>query len=60
MTSVFFINEEDMIFVGEDGYYAIVYSTHDTPSKSDIEGYMGKNAGIVKLSNGWYQIGRVE
>ena len=49
-----------MIFVGEDGCYAIVYSTHDTPSKSDIEGYMGKNAGIVKLSNGWYQIGRVE
>lgn len=59
LTSVFMINDEDMIFVGEDGYYAIVYSTHDNPSKADIEGYMGKNAGIVKLSNGWYQVGRV-
>ena len=59
LTSVFLINDEDMIFVGEDGYYAIVYSTHDNPSKADIEGYMGKNAGIVKLSNGWYQVGRV-
>lgn len=60
LNSVFFINDNDMIFLGDDGYYAMVYSVNDKPNKSDIKGYMGKNAVIVKLDRCWYQVGRVD
>ena len=57
ITSVDFINEnQDLLFCSEDGWYAIVYCPSDSPNIENIEEYMGKDAGIVKLSGCWYQV----
>ena len=57
LSFVSFINDnDDLLFWGEDGWYGIVYCPSDSPNTEDIEVYMGKDAGIVKLSDCWYQV----
>lgn len=56
ITIIVFIGDNDLLFWSEDGRYAIVYCPSDSPNTENIESRMGKDAGIVKLDDCWYQV----
>ena len=59
MQTARFIGDDDLIFRGEDGQYSIVYSPDDNPDIKAIKDRMGRDVGIVKLDECWYQVIRV-
>ena len=47
---------DEYLFVSDDWYYAMVYCASDDLKPTDVEYEMGQDAGIVKLSDCWYQV----
>ena len=56
ITMIVFLGDNDLLFWCEDGRHGIVYCPSDSLNMENIERRMGKDAGIVKLSDCWYQV----